>query len=133
MIHENSYRRKIHFRMSPNLKQDLPCYGLLEADENTWYQALGKYAEITDFDESLHWRNILGCSNNINILKFYLNWSLNNKMEFYKENRYAILSGLSESIMDNSEIGVNTILDFVVKRIVGLKKKCTIFYTFIVK
>ncbi|XP_011497942.1 PREDICTED: aminopeptidase N-like [Ceratosolen solmsi marchali] len=108
-------------RLSPDLKKITLCYGLQSADIDIWQKVLDKCVETTDPDNQKELLVALGCSNNNQILQKYFNFILNDTSPF--NNTFSVISTAISSALENSEVGIDTALDYVIKRFITLLRK----------
>lgn len=107
----------INYSNVPDLKQITMCHGLRQANFDTWNKALKKYEESTaSAEEKQHLMSALACSTNTTTLNTYLDYTLD------KLNINDTIK-VTETILGNSEIGVEAVLDFLNRRSFAISRK----------
>ncbi|XP_015606016.1 aminopeptidase N [Cephus cinctus] len=95
--------------IDPNLKTFVLCAGIRASDTSTWNNLYARYQQTTVSAEKTEILTALGCSNNKNILKNYLQLTLNDS---------ALESSVSPSVFyavySGSEVGIDVALDFII-------------------
>ncbi|XP_058791423.1 aminopeptidase N-like [Phymastichus coffea] len=96
--------------ISPDLKQVTVCEGLRIASLDLWHKVFNKCVNSSDDDEKSYLSLALGCSNNGVALQYYLNYTLDHNTKLNDT------ISIVQKVCDNSNIGVDTVLDFIISR-----------------
>ncbi|XP_035744089.1 uncharacterized protein LOC118451536 [Vespa mandarinia] len=100
-----------------DLKKVIFCAALRKANETVWINTLNKYILSKDVEEKTLILSSLGCSSSPNILKNFLDITVQEDSNFIKQ-----LPEVFRTIYSNSPVGLEIVLDFLSENIDKLQK-----------
>lgn len=111
------FANSIHYRLDPDLKSNILCYGLKYSDLDTWNKTLNILAKTTaDKDERNTLLAVMGCSNSTSILKQFLEQSLEKDSPIDFE--VAV-----QAVMANNQLeGFDLVLSTLIMQLENIKK-----------
>lgn len=111
-------KTKMHFSVDPDLKQNILCYGLKQADFDKWEEVRKRTVNESMPDKERRiLQTSLACSEDKNIIKTFLSHTIAN------DSKFELFITINDICDYSSHAGLDIVLDFVFDKFIYIYQK----------